>query len=334
MLRKKIDRVLQITLQGLCAARVTHERMVAMLTDVARYDYLPLIDRPRIRWPGDAFLAFWVAPNIEFYELDPPDGQGRPLWPRPYPDVLNYSLRDYGNRVGVWRMMEALERFKIRASVALNAAMCDHMPDIVDACVGLGWEVFSHGIYNTRLISGLTEEEVLTVIRDSVTRIRRYTGQDVAGFLAPAISATETFLDLLPECGIQYTVDMTPDDQPVPLKVRSGKLIAMPYSTEINDIRVMGVRGFTAQDWAAMIKACFDQLYREGSDNGMVMCMPLHPFVIGHPHRIAALYDVLDHVSSHDRVWFATAKEIADWYYERHYEEALRFAASRSTEGR
>jgi hypothetical protein len=99
--------------------RVTRERAVPMLTDVDRCDYLPLIDRPRIRWPGDAFLARWVAPNIEFYELNPPDGrQGRPLWPRPCPDVLNYSLRDYGNRVGVCRMMTALERFKICASVA------------------------------------------------------------------------------------------------------------------------------------------------------------------------------------------------------------------------
>jgi allantoinase len=137
------------------------------------------------------------------------------------------------------------------------------------------------------LISGLTQDEVRTMIGDSVATIRRHSGQDVVGFLAPAISATETFLDLLPEFGIRYTVDMMPDDQPVPLKVRSGRLIAIPYSTEINDIRVIGVRGYTADEWAAMVKACFDQLYREGRENGMVMCVPLHPFVIGHPHRIA-----------------------------------------------
>lgn len=297
-----------------------------MLMDAGRYDYLPLIDRPKIGWPGGASVAFWVAPNIEFYELDPPDGQGRPLWPRPYPDILNYSLRDYGNRAGVWRMMEALERFNVRGSVSLNAAMCDHMPDLVRECVRLGWELFSHGIYNTRLISGLSEDEVRTVIGDSVATIRRHSNQDVAGFLAPAISATETFLDLLPEFGIRYTVDMMPDDQPVPLKVRSGRLITIPYSTEINDIRVIGVRGYSADEWAAMVKACFDQLYCEGKDNGMVMCMPLHPFVIGHPHRIAALHDVLDHVTSREGVWLATAREIADWYYERHYEDALRFS--------
>ena len=96
-----------------------------MLHDAGRYDYLPLIDRPQIRWPNGARVAFWVCPNVEFYELDPPDGQGRQLWPRPNPDTLNYSLRDYGNRSGIWRVIEALEKYGVRASVSLNAAMCD-----------------------------------------------------------------------------------------------------------------------------------------------------------------------------------------------------------------
>jgi hypothetical protein len=142
-----------------------------------------------------------------------------------------------------------------------------------------------------RLIFGLSEDELRTVISDSVTTISPYTGRDVAGFLAPAISATETFFDLLPEFGIRYTVDMTPDDQPVPLKVRGGKLIAMPYSTEINDIRVMGVRGFTAQEWAGMVMACFDQLYREATDSGMIMCMSV-PTV--NPKRLSIACESVD----------------------------------------
>ena len=130
------------------------------------------------------------------------------------------------------------------------------MPDIVDECVRLKWELFSHGIYNTRLISGMSEDEVRQVIGDSVETIKRHSGQDVAGWLAPAISSTETFFDLLPEFGIKYTIDMVPDDQPIPIKVRKGRLISVPYSTEINDIRVMGVRGYPADKWAAMMKAC------------------------------------------------------------------------------
>ena len=296
-----------------------------MLSEPGRYDYLPLVDRPRIRWPNGARVAFWVSPNIEFYELDPPEGQGRPIWLRPNPDILAYSLRDYGNRAGVWRIMDALEQFGVRASVSLNAAMCDHMPEIVERCVALKWELFSHGIYNTRLISGMSEDEIREVIRDSLETIRRCSGQTPTGWLAPAISATETFFDLLPEHGITYTLDMVPDDQPIPIKVRSGRLVAVPYSTEINDIRVMGVRGYRPEAWAGMMKACFDQLYREGEHNGMVVCMPLHPFVVGQPHRIDALHDVLRHVTSHSRVWLATAGEIADWYYRHHYDEAVRF---------
>jgi peptidoglycan/xylan/chitin deacetylase (PgdA/CDA1 family) len=302
--------------------------MTSLPSAAPRYDYLPLVDRPKIRWPGGARLAFWICPNIEFYELAPPDGQGRAVWPRPYPDVLNYSLRDYGNRSGVWRVMEACERFGLRASVSLNAAMCDHLPEIVDQCVRMNWELFSHGIYNTRLIYGLAEDELRAMIRDSVDTIRRHSGRNVDGFLAPAISSTETFLDLLPEHGIKYTIDVVPDDQPVPIKVREGRLIAVPYSTEINDIRVMGVRGYSPAQWADMIKANFDQLYREGEHNGMVMCMPLHPFVIGHPHRIGALHEVLRHVTAHEGVWFATAGEIADWYLQHHYDEAVQHGAA------
>jgi hypothetical protein len=130
-----------------------------------RYDYLPLVDRPLIRWPNDARVAFWVGPNIEFYEMIARRAGSSGVGP-PHPDVLNYSLRDYGNRAGVWRVMEALERFGVRASVSLNAAICEHMPDIVDECLRLKWELFSHGIYNTRLITGLNEDEVRHVIRE------------------------------------------------------------------------------------------------------------------------------------------------------------------------
>jgi allantoinase len=304
-----------------------------MLTDPERYDYLPLVDRPRLRWPNDARVAFWVCPNIEFYELDPPDGQGRPIWPRPKPDTLNYSLRDYGNRAGVWRVMEALEAFGVRASVSLNAAMCDHMPEIIDTCVKLNWELFSHGIYNTRLIYGMSEDNIRRVIGDSLDTIKRQSGQTVTGWLAPALSTTETFLDLLPEFGIKYTVDMVPDDQPIPIKVRSGRLITVPYSTEINDVRVMGVRGYSAENWAAMIKASFDQLYEEGKDSGMVLCVPLHPFVVGQPHRISALHDVLQHVTSRAEVWLATAREIADWYYQHHYDDFVNHRPAARADG-
>jgi allantoinase len=294
-----------------------------MLSDPGRYAYLPLIDRPKITWPGGARVAFWVAPNIEYYELLPPGA----FWPRPVPDTLNYSHRDYGNRAGVWRILEVMERFGVRGSVSLNAALCDHIPEIIDACTRLGWELFSHGVYNTRLIYGMDDDQLRAMIRDSVDTIHRQSGQKVRGFLAPAISTTENFFDLLPEFGIRYTLDMVHDDQPIPFRVREGKLISLPYSFEFNDIRAMGVRGFPPERYAATVKAAFDQLYEEGAETGMVLCMPIHPFVIGQPHRIAALADVLQHVTSRKDVWLATAGEIADWYLAHHYDDVAAFTA-------
>lgn len=296
-----------------------------MLKDPGRYAYLPLIRRPKIEWPNGARMAFWVAPNIEYYELMPPG----PFWPRPAPDMLNYSHRDYGNRAGVWRVMEVMAKFGVRASVSLNAAVCDHLPDVIHACKQLQWELFSHGIYNTRTIYGMDHDQIRELLRDSIETIARAGGQDVHGFLAPAVSSTEDFFDLLPEFGIRYTVDMVPDDQPVPINTTQGRLVAVPYSTDINDVRVMGVRGYPPDKWAAMVKAAFDQLYEEGAENGTVLCVPLHPFIVGQPHRIAALADILQYVTSHDRVWLATAREIADWYYLHYYDVVSAFMTSK-----
>lgn len=288
------------------------------MSDPGRYPYLPLIDRPKIAWPKGARVAVWVAPNIEFYELEPPRG----FWPRPVPDILSYSQRDYGNRAGVWRMMETMQKHGVRGSVSLNAGVCDHLPEIVRACVDLGWELFSHGIYNTRTIAGMPDDEVRAIMRDSVETIAKF-DSPVRGWLAPSVIATESFLDLLPEFGFTYTIDMVYDDQPLPIRVKSGKLISVPYSFELNDVRCMYARGYPPGAYVAMVKAAFDQLYEEGAENGMVFCLPLHPFVIGQPHRIGALDEVLGYITSRSGVWLSTGREIADWYYEHYYDAAV-----------
>jgi peptidoglycan/xylan/chitin deacetylase (PgdA/CDA1 family) len=292
-----------------------------------RYAYLPPERRSPITWPNGARVAFWVVPNIEFYELHAPRGSA---WPRPEPDVFHYSSRDYGNRVGVWRVFDVLDEFDVRASVSLNAGVCERLPEIADACVARGWELFSHGVYNTQRISGLTESEVDVVIGESVRLIAERSGSPVRGFLAPALSATETMFDLLPRHGIWYTVDLVPDDRPVPILTRdASRLIALPYSAELNDVRMMHYRGYSAEAFAAMVKAAFDQLHEEGGESGSVLCLPLHPFVIGQPHRISALREILRHLKGAGGVWFATGSEIAQWYYDRCYDADI--AASQQT---
>ena len=303
--------------------------MSEQLRDPGLYDYSPLIERPKITWPNGARVAFWVAPNIEYYELDPPINPTRASWPRPHPDVVGYSHRDYGNRAGFWRMMEAMDKYGVRGSVSLNVALCQHHPEIIEACVERDWEFFSHGIYNTRYNFGLSEAQEREMMADVLKTVKDATGQDVAGWLAPALTYSERTMDLLGESSVKYTCDLFHDDQPQPVKVKKGKLISVPYSLEMNDTVVLSMMGKSSRHYTDLLKANFDQLYEEGAETGQVMCIPLHPFLIGQPHRIANFAEALEYITGHDDVWVTTGREIADWYLEHHYDDVSAALAAR-----
>ena len=292
-----------------------------MRADPGLYDYSPLIDRPRITWPNGARVAFWVAPNLEFYELDPAVNPLRTAWPRPVPDVLNYSHRDYGNRVGHWRMMEVMDAHGVRGSISLNVALCDHHPEIIEACAERDWEFFSHGIYNTRYTYAMDEAQERAMIEDAIATVEKHTGRRLAGWLSPALTNTERTMDLLAEYGVQYTCDLFHDDQPQPVKVKNGRLISVPYSLVMNDLVVYLFDFGTPRRYTEMLKRQFDQLYAEGAQSGQVMCIPLHPFLVGQPHRIGPFAEALDYITGHDAVWVTTGQEIAAWYYEHHYDQ-------------
>lgn len=294
------------------------------------YDYLPYFDRPRIAWPNGARLAFWCAPNIEHYEIDPPPNPLRMPWARPHPDVLGYSWRDYGNRAGVWRMMEVMDRFGVRGSVSLNVAVCDHYPEIIEACVARGWELFSHGVYNTRYTYGMSEAQERALIEDVRNTINRASGQELRGWLAPAITLTDRTVDLLAEAGLTYTLDLFHDDQPLPVKTAKGRLVSVPYSLEVNDFTALYQGATSPADYTDMIIAQFERLYAEGADGGRVMCLPLHPFLIGQPHRVRELSRALEYITSHDGVWLATASEIADHFIAHHYDAFVAAIAARA----
>ena len=297
-----------------------------MKSDPDLYDYLPYAQRPVIRWPGGATVAFWVAPNIEYYELDPPRNPARAAWSRPAPDVLNYAYRDYGNRVGFWRMLDAMKRCKVRGSVSLNVAMCDHHPEVVAACAEQEWEFYSHGTYNTRYLMGMDEAQERAVIQDSIDTIRKHTGQKLDGWLAPALTYTDNTLDLVAEMGLTYVCDLFHDDQPGPVKVKNGRLTSVPYSLEMNDVIVYNVNLVQPRRYADILKRQFDRLYAEGETSGTVMCIPLHPYLVGHPYRIAAFEDALSYITSHDKVWLATGREIAQ-HFNDHCFDAFAAAA-------
>ncbi|MEO7941714.1 MAG: polysaccharide deacetylase family protein, partial [Burkholderiaceae bacterium] len=290
------------------------------MRDPGLYDYLPYANRPRIRWPNDARVAFWVAPNIEFYELDPPRNPSRAAWARPAPDVLNYSYRDYGNRAGFWRMLAAMQRCHMRGSVSLNVAVCEHHPEVIKACADNGWEFYSHGSYNTRYLMGMTEAQERAVIQDSIDTIRKHTGQKLDGWLAPALTYTDNTLDLVAEMGLSYVCDLFHDDQPGAVKVKKGRLISVPYSLEMNDVIVYNVNLVSPRRYADILKRQFDRLYAEGEASGTVMCIPLHPYLVGQPYRMAAFEEALAYITGHDKVWLATGREIAQHFNDHCYD--------------
>ncbi len=304
-----------------------------MKSDPDLYDYWPYKDRPKIVWPDGKKVAFWVAPNIEFYELNPPENPQRKSWPRPYPDITPYAYRDHGNRVGHWRLMEAMDEFGVRGSVSLSVAMCQHHPEIIEACNARKWEFFSHGIYNTRYIYGMDRDQERAILADSIKTVEDATGQRIRGYLAPALTHTDDTIDLLAENDFWYSCDLFQDDQPQPLKTTSGKkLISMPYSLEVNDHYAFNVYGQSAVQYADLLKRQFDQLLEEGDESGTVMCIPLHAYLIGRAHRIGPFREVLEYITSHkNEVWNTTAIEIADYYREHFFDAALADIDSRRT---
>ena len=275
--------------------------------------YSPIVERPRFSWPGTARLALWIVPNIEYYRLLPAVGSFDP-WPRcPHPDIMNYGVRDYGNRVGFWRLIEVLDRHRVRATLSLNIACYRSFPEIRQACESRGYDVMCHGMYNTDVMFDLTEDQERAYIADCMMTFRRLTGRDFTGWFSPVASPTLTTADLVAEAGLRYTADFFHDDQPSELEVRGGRLLSLPYSMDVNEGWNLRFN-IEAEEFVLSARDQFDRLYREGADIPRVMSLALHPYIFGQPHRIAHLDRLLSYILGHDGVWQATGIEIAEWY--------------------
>lgn len=280
--------------------------------DPGLYPWRPWARRHQVEWPGGARVAVWVAPNLEYYEIDPPAHPQRRAWARPHPDVVGFGHRDHGNRVGHWRMAEAMSANGFPGSVSLSVALCQHHPEIVADAAQRGWEFFSHGIYNTRYAYGMSEDQERAIIEDSISTVLAATGQHIRGWLAPALTHTPRTLELLAEHGLTYSCDLYHDDQPTELTLASGRpLMAIPYSLEINDHYGFNVYNMTPRGWA---QALVDQFRRLAEEGSAVMCIPLHAYLVGQPHRIGPFAEALAEIAADGRAWPATASAICDWW--------------------
>jgi peptidoglycan/xylan/chitin deacetylase (PgdA/CDA1 family) len=284
--------------------------------DPYRFGYSPIPSRPKLSWPKGARVAVWVCPNIEHYEYLPAEVRVRNPWPRmPHPDVLGYGGRDYGNRVGLWRMFEVLDKHSIRCTVSLSMSVIEMYPEILEAMEARRWEYMSHGYFNTRYHWGYSPEEEREVIEHSKATHLRLTGRKLRGWFSPAVSNTLATPDIVKEAGLDYFCDFYHDDQPTPIATKHGPLIHVPYTMDINDAMVYR-QPVEAEEFAQMIVDHFDTVYREGSENGRVMCIALHPYMMGAPHRLKHLDRALAYIRKHKDAWICTAEEILDWYTE------------------
>ena len=284
--------------------------------DHDRYAWSMLPQRPPVKWPHGARLALWVVPALEWFPLNM---AGQPFKPpgamqTAYPDFRHYTLRDYGNRVGIFRIMQTLDQHHIPASVAVNAAVAQRYPSLIQACVQRGWEIIANGQDMDHLHhAGLSQAQEQQWIEQSLQLLQSASGQRIRGWLSPAKSESHHTLDLLAQAGLDYVCDWVNDDMPYKMNTTAGALHAMPHPIDIDDYTILVQNHHTEDDFRDQLIDQFDGLYRESSsDNGRVMAISLHPWVIGQPYRIRALEEALAHIMQHQGVWAATGSAILD----------------------
>jgi peptidoglycan/xylan/chitin deacetylase (PgdA/CDA1 family) len=279
-----------------------------------RFAYSAIAKRPPLRLPDGARVAVWITPNIEHFHFDKPAMSITPMTIGMKPDVLNYAWRDYGVRVGIWRLMEILERHAIPVTAALNSECCLHYPEIIAEGNRLGWEWMAHGASNSVLINSQSEAEERGLIADVLGTIAKSTGKRSRGWLGPALTETHRTLDILAEAGVEYVADWCNDEQPYRMKTQKGAMYAMPYTLEVGDIPVFMEHGGTAEDFYRLIVDQFDVLWEDGAKSARIMSIAIHPFLAGHPFRAKHFARALAYMKARDGVWFATGSEILDWY--------------------
>lgn len=272
------------------------------------FEYSPIVERPRLQWPNEAQLAVWVAPNIEHFHFLAPRRDGAP------PDMRSYIAHDYSLRVAVWRLMKLFDKLQIPATIALNAEVCDYEPQVIRAGQDRGWEWMGHNLTNSTRLNGIGEDEERYLISATLQKIEAATGRRPRGWLGPGLDETERTPELLCEAGVDYIADWSNDDQPYPMHTKHGRIFAIPYTLELNDINFGLAPAQPFDEFGRRIKDAFDVLYAEGAESARVMCIALHPYISAAAHRIKYLEDALSYIKRHHRVWWTTGSQIIDAY--------------------
>lgn len=293
------------------------------------YDYVPLPKRKPLKWPNGARIALIVTINLEYWDLlkegdQPYYAGGPPVIPDPMPanvpDFPNYSWREYGHRVGVWRMFDTFDAVGVPASCTMNAKMGLERKDIIDAANERDFELVAHNYEQGDLLTNyhFDKEAETKLIRDALSVYKDTVGRPARGWLSSSLRSTTQTADILVDEGLSFICDYMNDEQPYMINTPNGQIVSTPYSVEINDFTFFHRRGMSTSAVLELLKEQFDQLYLEGESSGRLMNIGLHPHVAGHPYRIRALREFLQYAKGHEGVWWAKREEIADWYKENH----------------
>ena len=282
--------------------------------DHDRYAWSDLFQRTPLLWPEGARIAVSVVTHVQHFPLDMPakpfKAPGALMMP--YPDFRYYTNRDYGNRVGVFRILKLLNAMGLRTSFAVNASIAERYPALVQAIVEGGHEIVAHGFDMGKVHhSGLTLEVENALVAQSLSVLRKASGQAVTGWLSPGRAQSFNTPDLLSANGVGYCFDWANDDLPYAMRTKTGSLVSMPFAYETDD-RVAADEYFHSEpEWVQQIKDRFDVLYRETETyGGRVMSLPLHSWVSGMPYRVEYLREVLAYILSHQGVWAVPSGEI------------------------
>lgn len=284
--------------------------------DHTLYPWSNLMERKAVTWPGEKPIALWITVALEYFPLTPNDGPFRAPghMVTPYPDYRTFTTRDYGNRIGVFRIMKMLQALGLKASAPMSVEAAKRYPALLEAVKACGWEVIGHGldmnhIHYGGMDAGAEEKQ----ITDCLENLEALMGKKPSGWLSPARSESEITLPLLAKHGIQYVCDWVNDDMPYTVTTEDGPVAAMPHTMELEDRQLMVTLGQNEETYAEQILAAFDLLKREAkTKGGRILHLSLTPYVIGQPFRIHILKSILSKLSESGDIWSATGSEILD----------------------
>ncbi|TXS91963.1 polysaccharide deacetylase [Parahaliea maris] len=294
-----------------------------------QYDYVPLPERGQLRWPDDKRVALILTFNLETWDLvkdyDQPYYAGGPAilpntLPGNIPDYPNFTWREYGQRVGIWRLYELFDELGVKASCTTNAVTFERRKAMVQACLDRGWELLAHNYEQGELLTDFAHDEVREreVISRSIAAYEENVGRKPKGWLSSSLRGTLNTPAILAEEGFKFYCDIMNDDQPFMIRTEKGPIVSVPYSNELNDFTIITRRNHTTDEYRDILIEELDTLYREGETQARIMNVGIHPHVSGRAYRVRALREFIEHAKSLPGVWWATREEIADWYLQHH----------------